>query len=36
MTGLAIFARDGMAAAPTASTTIATGILIQNAQRQVR
>ena len=36
MTGRAAFASDGMAVAPTASTTSATGTLIQNAQRQVR
>ena len=35
-TGRVDFASDGMAAPATSSTTIATGILIQNAHRQVR
>ena len=36
MTGRAAFASDGIAVTATSSTTIATGMLIQNAQRQVR
>ena len=36
MTGRPAFANDGMATAPTSSTTTATGMLIQNAHRQVR